>query len=202
MRVRGTLTVEGIKLHVDVEAPDHQKELFVTNVHPSCLVIPRERWKIEYLGFTDRTVAELRAKGIATLDNMLDSEWSLDPREMSGLSDAAREEVERTLEEFREIALIFDMPRQGKEAKRERVASVAPPINMKELATRNDVLDESVSVLGLPQEVMEILKKRHGVECVRDLVALDRDQLIMTPKMDEKNIRRIEEQLAKRGLYL
>jgi len=209
MRIRGTIIVEGIKLHVDIEAPPHERELLVTNVHPSRIVIPRERWKIEYLGLSDKVVSKLRALGFKTLDNLLDSEWSLDPIGMHRIPADARQEVEQALEDFKEAALIFEMPREDRpgddaaEAKRQTIASEnrtssGPAAHQNGSAK----LDDTISVIGLPKPVEDAICQRHRVALIRELAALTEEDLIMTPHVDEKALRRIRDALKERGLYL
>lgn len=201
MKIQGVLNVEGVELHVNIEAPDGQRELYVTNIHPSCLVIPRERWRVEYLGLPSEVVRGLKEQGISSLEDLLNEEWNLDLKKVQKkLTASAIAQIEQSLHNFLEIALVFDMPRQFPEVNVRDV--IHQNGNGKHPQKNEGALDTSIEVLGLPVLLRKALERHHKVTTLRDLVALDKDQLIMTPGIDGKSIQRIEAALKDRDLYL
>lgn len=201
MKIEGVVTVEGVELHVNIEAPDDERELWVTNIHPSCLVIPRERWRVEYLGLPLEVLKECKNQGIASLDDLLSEQWKVDLKKVQKkLSVSAIAHIEQATHNFLEIALVFDMPRQYPEV---NVQDVIHQNGKQDNSQKNTgTLDASIEVLELPVMLRKTLERHLKVKTIRELVALDRDQLIMTPDVDEKSIRRIEAALNARGLYL
>lgn len=203
MRIQGMLTVEGIRLHVDIESFDNERELFVTNVHPSCLVIPRERWRVEFLGLPQHVLAELRENGILTLDRLVDEEWNLDRRKIKvSLSEETWQALSYSLETLREIALVFDMPKDPSEPR--LLEAVFSPKRKEEREEAERVSrvseDEDIRVLTLSSATERTLRKYHGVNAIRDLLGLRYEQLIMTRGIDEVEIQKIKAALERLGV--
>lgn len=224
MRIQGTLEVEGVKLHVNIDAPDNHQEIFVTNVHPNCVVIPRERWKIEYLGFSSLLVDTLHAQGVHFLHHLVDERWEA---RMDGftLTEAEMEEIERALETFFSIALVFDQSPEvvvnpelppGDFQKRlkevssaelvsEGQASEVPSVEGVPVKVRaNEIMNQDIAVLGLPAGVAKNMRERSegSVNTIHDVLSAGKYGLRKVRHMNDKMLARIEEGMKKLGLIL
>ncbi len=192
MKIQGVIQVEGVELHVDIEAPDDQKELYVTNVHPDCLVIPKERWKVEFLGLPVDALIELQMRGVTTLGQLVDETWNIGA---SGLSEGTKRKVQEALTTFRQIALVFERPKQyDAPAAKIRQPGVGP--------TNNKNVELSLSEVGLLKNQEEALRSTRKVATYGDLIALGRGRLMMTNQMDERAVAKIETALRSVGLEL
>lgn len=202
MNIKGVLEMEGgPNLHIDIEAPDDQEHIFVTNIHPNCLVIPKERWWVGYLALSPGVLRELRSKAIEHLDQLVDSSWELT---VDGLSERARKEIIEALAHFQEIALVFKEPSReelGKEvvsfplekiqAKAE--LAVSPPIGEEvKLKPRHVSPDTSLEALMMPLHITTILKVRYEVVTISDVLRLGKRRLVMTPGLSAEDIRKLE----------
>lgn len=194
MRIRGILKMRGTKLHVDLEAPDGTKDLFVT-VRPDCLVVPRSKWSVDSLGLPTETIAELRALDISMLSQLIDENWNLG---VDGLTEETRVHVTTAVERVR--GMVLDHGEQLTPERPVRVPPMPTPALHEQVEER--VLDTDIDSLRLSKEQRESLRNRRNVNTWRDLVALGKTRLLMTPKMDEKGLRRIEEALTKAGIHL
>lgn len=198
MKIQGVLSVEGVRLHVDVEAADDEQDLYVTNVHPNCLVVPKERWRIEFLGLPPAALLELKRRQIFTLGQLVDESWNLG---VDGFSTELATCITEALGEFRKIALVF-----------ERQASYRPlqalPITESEQAgtdiavSQADAQRTDIAELGLPRAQERVLRKTRNVQTYGDLVALGRNRLLMTSQITSKTVQRIEETLRGVGLNM
>lgn len=195
MRIEGEVTVEGVKLHVRINAPDNTTELFVTNVHPNCLTIPRERWGIEFLGLSPQALAELRARNITNLSQLADGKWSLG---VDGFSMETCAEITESLRMLTDAAIVFEIPNPIQLAtlfsSRQQDVTEAEEADL-------TALEHDIAVVGLQKPQEEALRKR-GLLTLGTLYCLGRNKLVMSPRMDERGIRRIEEALSAAGFDL
>jgi hypothetical protein len=112
MRVEGVLTVEGVTFHVDIDTDDRDTDVYVTNVHPNCMVIPKERWRVEFLGLPPAVVTLLHERDIFDLGTLIDGRWNL---AVNGLGKDAERIVSEALAEFKKIALLFEQVERFRE---------------------------------------------------------------------------------------
>lgn len=198
MRVKGTLTIEGVNLHLNVSAPDDQQEIYLANVHPSCMVIPKDRWKIEYLGLPPEAVQELRSRNISVLGQLVNETWTLG---VDGLNDEMRVAINEALDRFLDIALRFELPPEKKtvQVPARPQAEVAASPN----GTTNGAapLDLELSVIGLLKGQETAVKKK-GAATLGDLLKLGRNRILMIDKMDVRGMEKIEAALRSHGLKL
>lgn len=207
MKIQGILTIEGISLHVEIDAPDDARELYVTNVHPNCLVIPKERWKIEFLGLPTEIVATLHERNVFTLGELVDGHW--DPR-FVGLDEATEARIKEALTAFRKIALVFErMEFEGAEVHATEVrrgrplrTTLAEAFVTKEEEKKDSPLHKDISSVGLLKPQEDALRKTKGVRTLGDLAKLGRARLLMTNQMDERGVGKIEATLRKGGFFL
>jgi hypothetical protein len=180
MKMQGTLEVDGVRLTVDIEAPDDATDLYVTNVHPNCLVIPKERWRIEHMGLSDDATTYLHHRGIHFLGQLVNGGFKL---VLTSLDDSVANEVHHSLERIRDMALLFET---------EQAANHTPPVDSPEL-------DVDISVLALSKFQEQSLRKNRGVNTLRDVVQLGKNSLLMTQNIDQKAVDKIEEALRRVG---
>lgn len=186
MRVTGSIDVDGVKLVVDVDVPDGMTQVFVTNISPDCLVIPKSRWPITLLELGSMSVQVLQQAGLMTLENITDEQWNVRlPESLQPLV----EEVTKAVQRLRAVALTFEMEqsaaftdeREGfpitlsdSVAAAARETSLLPPPENDPL----DLLIESAR-FELPKRLVRILHDK-GVRTVRDLIALGRRKVVFT----------------------
>lgn len=199
MKVQGTLTVEGVKLYVRIDARDDEQELYVTNVHPNCLVIPKERWKVDYLGLPSEVVQELKNRGILFLGQLVDGKWNLG---VSGFNEEMQAVISDALRKFLEIALVFDLPvkYQLGQLFTPQLAAVTQKLRVPD--DGKPVLEQDISTIGLNKNQVDVLKNLKKVRTIGDLMELGRNRILMTPQMDARGIQKIEEALREYGLEL
>jgi hypothetical protein len=231
VRIQGTFNVEGVELNIDIDTLDDEEELYVTNVHPHCLVIPKERWKVEFLGLPQEVIQELERRRLLTLGDLVDDQWEV---KADGLDDATFTQVKEAVERFLSIAFVFgrkeapeealSLEGEGAEGAEEvpslpvvsRSASVVASVATEEAATREastqgaapekagseeSRLSTDLGAVRLLKPQEEALRTR-GITTFGDLIRLGRNRLAMTNKMDERGLTKIEAALAKVGLTL
>ncbi len=197
MKVLGTLNLEGIKLHVQIEAPDDERVLYVTNVHPNCLVIPRDRWKVEFLGLPRATIEELHRRDIFFLGQIVNENWTLGAH---GLNEEMLRQIGEALRIFLDIALVFDLPPKYR---LEQLFSPTAEADGEETMGPVDGAsrDLDVSVIGLLIPQKEALRKKN-INTLGDVLKLGRNRLVMTQGLDGRAMEKIEAALRKYGLEL
>lgn len=195
MKIEGEVTVEGVKLHVRINAPDDTTELFVTNVHPNCLTIPRERWGIEFLGLSSQALTELRARNITNLSQLADGKWSPG---VDGFSVETRDEITESLRVLTDAAIVFEIPNPVQLA---TLFSSRREDEVEVEAADLTALERDIAVIGLQKPQEEALRRK-GLLTLGALYCLGRNKLVMSPRMDERGIRRIEEALSEAGFDL
>lgn len=199
MKVQGTLSLEGIKLHVRIDAPDDQQTLYVTNVHPNCLVIPKDRWRVEFLGLPKEIVAELHQRNIVFLGQLIDENWNLGAH---GLNEDMRQQIGEALRIFFKIALVFDLPPKYKLERLFKPPALTDDDD--EPAPTNGVsgTDQDIAVAGLLGHQEESLRKMKNVNTLGDILRLGRNRLFMTKGVDARAMEKIETALRKYGLEM
>src|SRR3989338_6319697 len=105
MRLKGVLEMEGIKLHLNVELQDGERNIYLAKVHPNCVVIPKERWPVDLLGFSPDCVRMLKSKNVKYLSELVDESWKL---VVADFSEKIQQELEVCMNRFKTLALIFD----------------------------------------------------------------------------------------------
>lgn len=200
MKVQGTLSLEGVKLHVRIDAADDQQTLYVTNVHPNCLVIPKERWRVEFLGLPKEIVEELHRRNIVFLGQLIDGNWKLGAR---GLNEDMRQQIGEALRKFLDIALVFDLPPKHKlELLFRPSASADEDEESVESENGGSGVDQDIAVAGLLGHQEESLRKTKHVKTLGDVLKLGRNRLLMTKGVDARAMEKIEVALRKFGLEL
>lgn len=198
MKIRGTLSIEGIDLHVDIEAPDDAQELYVTNVNPNCLVVPKERWRVEFMGLPPEIVAQLHDRQIYVLGELVDASWEL---KADNLENDTRQVITTAISDLRKLALLFEgdagESRLGHRLQRDSEISVTVGNVRSER-----LLNQDISSIGLQKRQEDALRTDRSVTTVRDLVSLGEAKIIMTKHMDQKGLERIESVLGRVGIKL
>ena len=216
IKITGKVEVEGIVLTINIEAPDDTTELYVTNVSKEYITIPKERMLIEHLGLNESTVRHLEGIGIHNLGQLLASGWEV--KTLNGIPQAAQWDIDRALQEVRRTAIIFEpMPLQenataqvGAEPSRKPPAmsiSQSGQLARKVLADREILpqvimLESPFSSLGLNIKVVKAIQKKHGAMNVKELIALGRNRLVMTPGVTSDDIDFIEQRVETLGYKL
>ncbi len=113
MKIKGMLEVSGVNLNVNIEAPDQSREIYVTNVSPQCLIIPRERFDVGYLGLSYPVLEELGRKKIDNLAQLLPIGWELDWVALD-LTPRAKAELEDAMAKFRKMVLMTEFAEESK----------------------------------------------------------------------------------------
>lgn len=194
MKIQGIIEAEGVKLHVDVDVPDDQVEVYVTNVHPNCVVVPQDRWRVEFLGLPREIVKMLHDRGVFFL-SQLNHE---NEKGVLGFDKEVLDEINEALTKLQEIAIIFEGT-DGYQDRTETAIKESEIILAKPAIESSLEFDIGIIGLGRPQE--ESLHKK-GVKTLKDLVALGRSRLLMTDKMDQRGVDKIEVALRKAGVEL
>ncbi|MBI5728252.1 MAG: hypothetical protein HY984_00685 [Candidatus Magasanikbacteria bacterium] len=198
MHIQGEMTIEGVRLVVDIEAPDDDREIFVTNLGPSFITIPKQRWPLEYLDLADETREALRQAGVRTLADVIDRSWQLSlPQGLDGYHD----EVWSALESLRSIALTFealpdDVAEPGLEPFPigEEIAKVkAPPSRLS--------LDTQLASIGVPQSICIKLQKARNTTSIRELLRLGRRKLVMTAGIVVSDVDTIDQKFKGAGVW-
>ncbi|MBI4094134.1 hypothetical protein HY417_04170 [Candidatus Kaiserbacteria bacterium] len=199
MKIQGVLTIEGVKLHVDIDALDDDQDLYVTNVHPNCLVIPKERWRVEFLGLPPDIVEQLQKRGIGTLDKLVNGDWHA---RVDGFDEASQRKIAASLAEFLRIAFVFNYHGISSDSEEVLQADTTETTVLHERRTDDPALNTDIAVVGLLKPQEETLRNRKGMATLGDLVKLGRSRLLMTDTMDERGVQKIEVALRERGLEL
>ncbi|MEX1997301.1 MAG: hypothetical protein WEA04_01310 [Candidatus Andersenbacteria bacterium] len=216
MKIEGVIRVEGVDLHVDAEVADAASHIYVTNVHPSTLVIPPERLELRYLALSKAALTALEAKSIKTLADLVDQQGSLRPMK---LSTTVKAEVEGVLGALRKAALVFDWNEQ---ATKDQMV-VDPSLIQSPGTSKRDVKVEEANGVHVNGQVKklkleEILagkrpgtRKRllsvqqleslqdQGVATIGDLLAFGEEKLLMTRGFDLTKIAELKEWLQSHG---
>jgi hypothetical protein len=213
MKIEGVIRVEGVDLHVDVEVADTTSHIYVTNVHPSTLVIPPERLELRWLALSESTLAELAKTHRTTLADLVDRQGNL--RSMQ-LSTEVEAEVVQVLGALRKAALVFDW---NEDATKDLTVVDSSLIGSSDL-TSPDSPAHPVSSNGSTEDLMQIsidemcaggrgrkkvLKSHHvealrarGVTTLAALQAFGEENLLMTPGFDLPKIAAVRAWVAAR----
>lgn len=198
MRIKGAIEIEGIRLVVDIEAPDNEREVFVTNISPSFLVIPRARWPVEFLELDSEVIEAARTAGIQRLSDLVDEQWQLRlPDDLIQHHAVIQEAVKR----LRGIALTFEpvapepVLREGREPFPIPTAEEIKP--ERKSVTRSP--DSPLNSIGVPEKLLKTLEKQRGVTTIRDLLELGRRKLVMTTGITVNDVEMLEGKLADAG---
>lgn len=197
MKIQGTLIVEGVNLHVHVDAPDSMRNVYVTNIPPDAMIFTRDRIRVESLPFSPRVVASLHEKGIFFLNRLLTPDWKPVTR---GLDEEEKQEILPILHRFLDAALIPFASRSGRmetvaegiDDLQEKIETLQQRVNKNEVAvapvslqnidgisesnSRNDIeitpeyrQDEDIRMLGLPAGVTKELREAFGITRVDEM---------------------------------
>lgn len=217
MKIEGVIHVEGADLLVDVEVADTASHIYVTNVHPSTLVIPPERLELRYLALSMSALAALEAKQIRTLADLVDQQGTLRPVK---LSTAVKAEVEQVLGALRKAALVFDW---NMDATKVQPAPDPLLISSPEASKQDVKAEESNGALTVSGQVKKLkleemldekrtgTRKRffsvqqleslqsQGVATVEDLLVFGEEKFLMTRGFDLTKIAKLKEWLKSHG---
>lgn len=209
MKIEGMIRVEGVELHVDVEAPDGATHLYVTNVSKNTLVIPPERLALRILGFSKKVQEALEEKRVRTLAELVDERGNLRALD---LKPKIRAEVERVLEGLRRAALVFDWKLKPA-AVRDIPSFGELPLTLTGMPAmgreRSPAHDAPTEVLQQDVEEIEVLNKSHtralrkkGIQTIQDLTALGEEGLLMVPGFDVPKVDQVRAWLKAKGVSL
>lgn len=209
MKIEGVIRVEGVELHVDVEAPDGATHVYVTNVAPNTLVIPPERLPLRSLALADGTADALAAQGAHTLADLVDQRGEV---RVQHLPPEVRLEVDRVLEELRAAALVFNWKLKPVAVRDIPISGVLPESIEGAPAmgrARSPTHDAPEVFLDHHVGEVEVLSQRHreellrkGITTLRDLVALGEEGLLMVKHFDVRKIEQVKVWLAAKGVSL
>lgn len=217
MKIEGVIYMEGVDLHVDVEVADSASHVYVTNVHPSTLVIPPERLELRYLALSKTALAALEAKEIKTLADLVDKQGTLRPVK---LSTTVKAEVAQVLGALRKSALVFDW---NNDATKDQTA-LDPLLLSSPEASKHDVKVEKLNGAHLDNGHVKKLKleemlaekrpgtrkrlfslkqlaslQSQGITTVEDLQAFGDEKLLMTRGFDLTKIAELNQWLKSHG---
>lgn len=205
MKIKGAIEVEGVTLHLDISILGGEKEIYVTNISPHCLVIPKERWSLRCLGLTAKTLEELSSKGLAMLAQVVDPEWKVIEHLFSLQTFA---ELDEAVKLFLDKALIFpeayEIKKQSRVLEfplRDRIISAGRAADGMEAIPQSLKAELPLTALDLPQRVLKILKKRYQLETIGELRKLGKIQMVMTPGLTKKDVETISQRLKDLGLW-
>lgn len=209
MKIQGIVEVEGVRLHIDIEAPDSREDIYVTNIHPNCLVIPKERWPVEHLGLPLTALQELQERGLKYLGEITDSRWQISS---NGLSEATGQELSEALARLRQTALLFEQSTPEELARevagfpielapvgQEDVGEIKrKPAVVAEARVQSQAPDAIfLSELRISRRMKDILLAVHKAKTVADVLALGRVRLVMTPGVSACDIEVLVAELAR-----
>lgn len=215
-KIQGQLEIHGVILHLDIEAADGVAALYVTNISPQCLVVPRERWKVEWMGLPPDVLEEVKSKGVKTIGDLVGKDGNVT---IEGASDRTRKLAEFAWRAIKGQALTFEIPEGIEATATPWVPShtATPSLNGSQVrpdspdegrpsqavpATEGPDLQQALRVLGLPSGVTEAIEARCGVRTIGDMRRVTRSDLYMVPKMQMKYIKQLEERLTPYGVVL
>lgn len=196
MRIKGMFEVEGINLHIDIVAPDDEKNLYITNITPECLLIPPERWPIKYLCLSQETERELSEKNINNLRDLLRDGW------YNKVTENTKQETKSAIITLREKALIFERtpPRPqdlvGFTIPEEPLVSSDNELKEKKEAPSPET---PLIKLGVDIKMTNILAQYYGVNNLKDLDNLSEGRLVMTRDVTAEDIKKLKLNLREGG---
>lgn len=201
MRISGVVVIEGVQLVVNVDAPDDEREIYVTNLHPSFVVVPRERWPVEYLNLSAEVVADLKGAGIHTLWDFTNGAWEVRlPSTVGQHFDA----VTNAIGQVRQLAITFEIPTESsREMQKREAVPIGQVVTQQEAVVHRPVsgtLGSSLISIGVPDAVVSKLRRARGeVETIRDLLTLGRRKLVMTTGISAQEVTEVEERIRGAG---
>lgn len=195
MRIAGLIQVEDVTLHVDIDVPDGEQEVFVTNISSRCLVIPKERWPLEFLELGGETLAVLHSNGLRTIGDVTDIGWTV---QLSATLSPLEEEVQRALDHLRNTVALSFSPEDGKNS----AAPAVDEVPAKEpFPIRVDITPESsLSDIGLGAEILRILLAKRNVRTVGQLRALGKHKLMFTAGVSAGDVIAVDGALRNHGV--
>lgn len=214
MKITGKIEVEGVILNISIEAPDDAEELYVTNISRDHIAIPKDQMLIDHLGLNEGTVRHLEKLNIHNLGQLLARGWEI--KALDGLPEPAKWDIERAVQELRRGAVIFE-PVDVQEIAPETTDESAKP---KELSIREAgeisrkvlfdpscrlepvTMESPFSRFGFPPQVTKAIQRKHGNINVKELIALGRTKLIMTPGLNSHDVDLIEVRVEAFGYKL
>ncbi len=215
MRISGTVEVGDVRLMIDIDAPDHERVICVTNVSPQCLVIPRDRWLLDHTDLSASALAELNQANVRTLGDAVDESWQVRlPKNLVHLSD----EVQNAVDRLRSLALTFDQesaeevhsglhafPVSENPERRHAPTAEQPPLTLTLSRAlvgpkpREEIKPESdLASLGLAAPLIKVLGKIPVVS-VGQLISRGRRQTMMTVGVKASDLSIIEQKLNNNG---
>lgn len=196
MRIKGEIEIEGVKLCIDIEAPDDDRVIFVTNLTPSFLVVPKQRWPVEFLELRPETIEGLRDAGVDTLGDLVDDSWQLTL--LPGL-EQHHQEIRGAIAQLREIAMTFeDHPEPDA-----LPASETFPLPEEETrapASDSLSLGTQLASIGVPERICVQLLRTRNIGSIRELLQLGRRKLVMTAGIKLDDVQTIERRMADAGV--
>ncbi len=211
MMIKGVFEVDGVRILVDVDIPAGQREVYVTNVSAQCLVIPRERWRLDLLDLNAATLGALTSAGMKTLDDLVSDNWELKlPDELLEFKEA----VERAVIRLRSVALTFDPLSENVEQQRSpfpipaeqqrRLPPVVPQGQREDQVvvaskSRQQIpLSSSLTTIGVSGKIAKTLSER-GAATIGQLLERGRSKLVMTPGLKSTDVNLVERKLLEHG---
>jgi len=198
MRIVGQIQVEDVVLTVDIDVPDGEKEVFVTNISARCLVIPKERWPLGFLELGGDTLTVLRDAGLTTIGDVTGMGWQVElPASLAQLEP----EVQGALDLLRcTVALTFSPEEKKKTGDDVRVPFPigAAPSSLKDGPVVTP--DSFLADIGLLPELVTCLKVKRGVHRVAELIALGKHKLMFTAGISAGDVVAVENALRTHGM--
>lgn len=215
MWIRGVVQVDDVRLMIDIDVPDGEREVYVTNVSHRCLVIPQERWPLDLLDLDDATLRALTGAGLKTVGDVVDCaspQWAV---RLSGELEPLTSVVQGALDRLRAMALIFgNTENDGDNEPREpfpiagqprhrlppvvEVSSEASSDASGEKPEQKIPLEANLTTIGVPGKVAKKLAES-GAATIGQLLERGRRKLVMTQGVKATDVELIEQKLRANG---
>ncbi len=207
MKIEGVITVEGVDLHVDVEASDEARHLYITNVAPNTLILPPERLRLEWLALSPKTLTALIEQQRENLADIVDQQGNLTVKD---LPPKAQKEVEQALAHLKQAALVFDwklhtaavrnIPIEGDLPRTLPGSPAMGAARSPQQYSKAELLKRHVNEIEVLCDPQRRSLATRAVNTIGDLLTLGEDELVMIPGFDVDKIEQIKTWLAAKGV--
>lgn len=201
MRIRGVIHVNDVRLVADIDAPDDVRDVYVTNVSPDYIIIPRDRWLLAHLSLPEDVLAAFTAVGIRFLGEVVDAQWTVTLPASLAVHFPV---VVGAVSDLRGRAITFDVGQEGPSNRdpipipTEAVAKDRAVLPL--LQSLGNPLDLGLAEAGFPDKLAGVLRTQRAVTSVRLLIAAGKRRVTMTQGVNNTDIEVIERRLEQLGL--
>ena len=201
MRIQGVIRVNDVRLIADIDAPDDARDVYITNVSPDYIIIPRERWPLTHLSLSEEVLAAFTAAGLSFLGEIVDAQWTVTlPESLAAHFPVVVEAVGK----LRGRAITFDGD-EGPSSQRTQIpipmdALVQDRAVLPLLHTIKDPTTLSLSEAGFPPKLVGLLKTHRQITTVRSLIEAGKRRVTMTTGVNNADVELIGRRLEQLGL--